>query len=99
MAPGFAYIARSAGAPVIPVVVAGTHDVRRGSHYSVTFLSPIEAGPPDAASLSRASRSRAHDLTTRTAHAINAELPERNALTDAEAPALSRWRWLASLLR
>lgn len=97
LAPGFAYLARRAGAPVVPVVVAGTHDIRRGSRFSVTFLPPMMTEAPDPAALSSASRSLAHALTSRTAEAINAELPHRNALTDARLPASARWRWLGRL--
>ena len=44
ISPGFAYLARRAGAPVVPVVVAGSHAVMRGSHFSVTFLEALPAG-------------------------------------------------------
>jgi 1-acyl-sn-glycerol-3-phosphate acyltransferase len=97
LASGFAYLARRAGAPVVPVVVAGTHDIRRGSRFSVTFLAPMMAEAPDPAALSAASRSLAHALTSRTAEAIDTELPHRNALIDARLPARARWTWLGRL--
>jgi 1-acyl-sn-glycerol-3-phosphate acyltransferase len=99
LAPGFAYLARRAGAPVVPVVVAGTHDVRRGSCFSVTFLEAPLTGPADPQALSSASRPAAHDLAARVEAAIDAELPGRNGLTDAQLPDRVRWRWLGGLFR
>jgi 1-acyl-sn-glycerol-3-phosphate acyltransferase len=97
LAPGFAYLARRAGAPVVPVVVAGSHAVRRGSRFDITFLEPMSGGPADPGALSAASRPAAHDLAVRVEAAIDAELPARNALTDAQLPARVRWPWLGRL--
>ena len=97
IAPGFAYLARRAGAPVVPVVVAGSHAVMRGSHFSVTFLEALPAGAPDPEALSAASRPLAHALAERVAETFDRELPGRNAQTDARLPRVARWRWLGGL--
>lgn len=97
IAPGFAYLARRAGAPVVPVVVAGSHAVMRGSHFSVTFLEMLPAGAPDPEALSAASRPLAHALAERVAETFDGELPGRNAQTDAQLPRVARWRWLGGL--
>jgi 1-acyl-sn-glycerol-3-phosphate acyltransferase len=97
LSPGFAYLARAAGAPVIPVVVAGTHDIRRGSRFSVTFLAPMMAGAPDPDPFASSSRPAAHALAARVEDVLNSALPVRNALTDAQVPARARWRWLGGL--
>lgn len=97
ISPGFAYLARRAGAPVIPVVIAGTHHIVRGSPFSVRFLDPIETGEADGDPFTRESRPTVHALADRYAKVVNAMLPEMNALTDAQRPARERWRWLAGL--
>lgn len=97
IAPGFAYLARRAGAPVVPVVVAGSHAVMRGSHFSVTFLEALPAGGPDVEALSTASRPLAHALAERVEEMLERELPDLNAQTDAHLPKVARWRWLGGL--
>ncbi len=97
IAPGFAYLARRAGAPVVPVVVAGSHAVMRGSHFSVTFLEALPAGGPDVEALSTASRPLAHALAARVEEMLDRELPDLNAQTDAQLPIVARWRWLGGL--
>ncbi len=97
ISPGFAYLARRAGAPVIPVVIAGTHHIVRGSSFGIRFLDHIETGEADTDPFARASRPKAHALTDRYAGIVNAALPELNVETDARRPARDRWPWLARL--
>lgn len=97
ISPGFAYLARRAGAPVIPVVMAGSHAIVRGSTFSVRFLEAIEPGGPDPDPFTRESRRLAHELAERYTRAVNAELPAMNELTDARRPRRTRWRWLGRL--
>lgn len=97
ISPGFAYLARRAGAPIIPVVMAGTHAIVRGSTFSVRFLDAIQPGAADLESFRRESRRLAHELADGFAVAVNAELPALNELTDARRPVRERWRWLARL--
>ena len=97
ISPGFAYLARRAGAPIVPVVFGGTHAIMRGSTFSVDALEWIDVGPADREPFSPESRRLAHELTERYTATIAAALPERNALTAARRPDRERWRWLATL--
>ena len=96
--PGFAYLAIGAGAPVIPVVVGGTHRIVRGSSFSLDFLPAQHPGPAGGAGFDPAAREQAHELRRRTELAYEGLLPRRTAEADAKAPPDERWRWLGSLL-
>jgi 1-acyl-sn-glycerol-3-phosphate acyltransferase len=97
ISPGFAYLALRAGAPVIPVVLAGTHRIVRGSSFTVDALDAIDVGAADDQVFSQAGRRRAAELTERYRTMVAAVLPARSALADAHRPARDRWRWLATL--
>jgi 1-acyl-sn-glycerol-3-phosphate acyltransferase len=99
VAPTFAYLAFHAGAPVVPVVLAGTHHIVRGSAFSVDILPALDARPPDPDPFSPAGRRAADDLTVRYREAVAAILPTRTAEADASRPARDRWGWLATLFR
>lgn len=99
IAPGFAYLALRAGAPVVPVVVGGTHHIVRGSTFSVDVLGPIEVGPILEDPFTDAGRARATSLARELEVRVSTLLPERNGQLAALAPARDRWRWLAGLLR
>jgi 1-acyl-sn-glycerol-3-phosphate acyltransferase len=99
ISPGFAYIARQAGASVVPVVVGGTHHIVRGSTFSVDFLESIAAGPADRDAVSNAGRSEAHELARQYEAVVLGLLPSRNADVDALRPAEDRWSWLGRLFR
>jgi 1-acyl-sn-glycerol-3-phosphate acyltransferase len=97
ISPGFAYLATYAGAPVIPVVLAGTHRIVRGSSFTVDALPTLDVGPADADAFTPAGRRRVASLTDRYASAIASILPDRSAYADARRPARDRWPWLATL--
>ena len=68
IAGGFAWIARAAGAPVVPVVIGGAQRIIRGSPFIVRFLAPLPrppAAPPPAAVPREADRPAALDRTRR----------------------------------
>ena len=94
---GFAYLALRAGAPVLPVVIGGTHRIVRGSVFSVDVLAPLDPGEQLVDPLTAPGRARAHELSDQLTDAIAEILPRRTAETDAAAPARERWRWLATL--
>ena len=94
---GFAYLALGAGAPVLPVVIGGTHRLVRGSALTVDVLPPIESGDPLADPFAAPGRVRAHELSTELRVAIASTLPRRTAEADAAAPDVERWRWLGTL--
>jgi 1-acyl-sn-glycerol-3-phosphate acyltransferase len=95
--PGFAYLAVFAGAPVVPVVLAGTHRIVRGSSFTVDALDAIDVGAADKLVFTPRGRRRAAELTERYQMVVAAVLPDRSALADARRPARERWRWLATL--
>lgn len=97
IAPGFAYLALRAGAPVVPVVLAGTHRIVRGSSFSVDALAALDVGEADEGVFSSPGRRRAAELTERYRMAVAAVLPDRSTFADARRPARDRWRWLATL--
>lgn len=97
ISPGFAYLALRAGAPVIPVVLAGTHRIVRGSSFTIDALAPIDVGPADEEVFSGAGRRRAASLTARYRSDVGGVLPGRSALADARRPVRDRWPWLATL--
>ena len=97
MSPGFAYLALRAGAPVIPVVVSGTHRIVRGSRFSIDGLRAIEVGSPVEDPFTPAGRARAHKLSRRLEMVVAEVLPERTAQADARRPGRERWRWLGTL--
>lgn len=97
ISPGFAYLALHAGAPVIPVVLAGTHRIVRGSSFTVDALPVIEIGAADDDVFSAAGRKRAADLASRYQAVIDAVLPARTAQADARRPSRERWRWLGTV--
>jgi len=97
ISPGFAYLAIYAGAPVVPVVLAGTHRIVRGSSFTVDALPAIDVGPANPGVFSPDGRRQAASLTDRYRTMIAAVLPERSADADARRPARERWPWLATL--
>lgn len=97
ISPGFAYLALFAGAPVVPVVLAGTHRIVRGSSFTVDALPPIDVGSADDQVFTSTGRRRAAELTERYRSAVDAVLPSRSAHADARRPARDRWPWLATL--
>ena len=98
ISPGFAYLALRAGAPVVPIVLGGTHHIVRGSSYSVDILPALEPGSTLDDPFVSAGRARAHALTRELQDKVAEVLPERTAQADAAAPSRDRWTWLATLL-
>ena len=97
ISPGFAYLARYAGSPLVPVVLAGTHRIVRGSSFTVDALPSIEVDAAGELAFAPDGRRRAADLTDRYRSTIGAVLPERSVHADARRPAAERWRWLSTL--
>ena len=97
LSPGFAYLALQAGAPIVPVVVGGTHHIARDVTFSLDFGAAIEPGPAMDDPFSGEGRERARALTSRLEAHVASVLPRRTREADAAAPAEARWRWLGSL--
>jgi 1-acyl-sn-glycerol-3-phosphate acyltransferase len=97
ISPGFAYLALRAGAPVVPVVIGGTHHIVRGSRFSIDIGRALDPGAPVDDPFTPVARQRAHALVARFEQVVAARLPERTRAADAAAPPRDRWTWLARL--
>jgi 1-acyl-sn-glycerol-3-phosphate acyltransferase len=97
ISPGFAYLALRAGAPVVPVVVGGTHHIVRGSSFSVDVLPALESAGSVDDPFTSVGRVQAHALAREFHDTVAEVLPKRTAQADAAAPSRDRWTWLATL--
>jgi 1-acyl-sn-glycerol-3-phosphate acyltransferase len=101
IAPGFAYLALRAGAPIVPVVLAGTHRICRDVPFFVDILPPI-APPIDAPMddpFTPQGRERARAVVDAYVAAVAPVLRERAGDADARRPPKERWRRLGTLFR
>jgi 1-acyl-sn-glycerol-3-phosphate acyltransferase len=98
ISPGFGYLALRAGAPVVPVVIGGTHHIVRGSTFSVDVRAPLQAGEATPTLFAPAARERAHALAHEFETVVASVLPGRTRQAEACAPARDQWQWLARLL-
>jgi 1-acyl-sn-glycerol-3-phosphate acyltransferase len=99
IAPGFAYLALRSGAPVVPVVLGGTHRICRNVPFSVDLLpalAPFAEGPLDDP-FTATGRAAARAMVRAYAGAVSPTLRARTADADTGRPARERWRWLGTL--
>ena len=101
---GLAYFALRTKAPVVPIVLGGTHELYRGRRFRVDILPAVDArdlaglGPddPDPAPWSPDERAAAHRLVAmlheRTAEAVAAA----HLATELPPGSRKRWRWLTT---
>ena len=99
ISPGFAYIARRSGAPVVPVVIGGSHRIVRGSRFSLQVLAPLHPGASDPQPFRSSARAAAQALAGDYEATVNAALPALNVRAAALGPRDDRWAWLSRLLR
>ncbi len=99
ISPGFAYVARRSGAPVVPIVIGGSHRIVRGSHFSLQVLAPLHPGPSDPQPFRSSARAAAQALARDYESAVNAALPALNVRAAARGPRDDHWAWLSRLLR
>jgi 1-acyl-sn-glycerol-3-phosphate acyltransferase len=105
VSPGFAYLALASGAPVVPVVLGGTHRIVRGVAFTVDVLEPIPVRRAatdeaiDADPFAPERRAEAARLLDAFDAAVARVLPERVALADRRRPRRERWPWLGGLFR
>lgn len=99
ISPGFAYLAMAAGAPVVPVAIAGTHHIVRGSSFCVDVLPPLDPGPRVGDPFGPDGRDRARATAATFRAAVTDVLATRTPWVDARRPARDRWPWLARLFR
>ena len=101
---GLAYFAIRTGAPIVPIVLGGTHELYRGRRFRMDILLPmtwqaLAALPPGTEPPERwssAERRIAHQVTRalhdRTAAAVEAA----HLAVEPDPTARKRWRWLTT---
>ena len=101
---GLAYFAIRTGAPIVPLVLGGTHDLYRGRRFRLDILPPmtwqdladLPAGTERPAPWSSAERRISHRVTLslheRTASAVEAA----HLATEPDPTTRKRWRWLTT---
>lgn len=99
IAAGFTYLALRSGAPVVPVVVGGSHRIVRDVTFSLDVLEAIRVERAEGDPFLPEHRARVAELMTRYAACVSGVLVERTATADARHPARERWAWLGRLLR
>ena len=101
---GLAYFALRTGAPIVPIVLGGTHELYRRRRFRLEVLEPVtwqelgcllaDAPPPEP--WSSAERRLAHRVTLalhdRTVHAVAAA----HHATEATPDRRKRWLWLTT---
>jgi 1-acyl-sn-glycerol-3-phosphate acyltransferase len=101
---GIAYFALRTGAPIVPIVLGGSHELYRGRRFRLHVLPPVTARElaqlPDGAPLpdpwTSAERDAAHRIVAEL-HARTAEpVAAAHVATQAPAGAKRRWRWLTT---
>ena len=101
---GVAYFALRTGAPIVPVVLGGTHELYRGRRFRVDILPAVDARqlagiPPEAplpAPWSSAERAAAHRIVT-ALHGLTAgPVAAAHLATEAPAGTRRRWQWLTT---
>jgi 1-acyl-sn-glycerol-3-phosphate acyltransferase len=101
---GVAYFALRTGAPIVPIVLGGTHELYRGRRFRLEVLPPVTArelaGMVDNTALpepwTRAEREAAHRIAANL-HALTADSIATAHLATVLPPgARKRWRWLTT---
>lgn len=101
---GVAYFALRTGAPIVPVVLGGTHELYRGRRFRMEILPAVDgrvlAGlPEDAPSplpWSPEERAAAHRLVAALHELAAGPVAEAHRATELPAGTLKRWRWLTT---
>ncbi|HVQ22359.1 MAG TPA: lysophospholipid acyltransferase family protein [Candidatus Saccharimonadia bacterium] len=103
LAPGIGYFGLRSGAPIVPMVFGGTHELYRGRRIQLRILPAVWATDLAAeASLSGAvtdEREAAHAVAA-TLHALTVDaVADAHRATESARGARKRWRWLTHAFR
>jgi 1-acyl-sn-glycerol-3-phosphate acyltransferase len=102
---GLGYFALRTGAPILPLVLGGTHELYRGRRIVLRVLPPLDArqvaglteGSPLPPPGSPGERDAAHRIVAAVHELTAASVSETHAAAEA-APEMPRhWRWLTGL--
>jgi 1-acyl-sn-glycerol-3-phosphate acyltransferase len=101
---GFAYFAIRTGAPIVPVILGGTHELFRGRRFRLELLpavswqdlvdAPAGTAPPEP--WSSAERRIAHRVTHGLHQRTAAPVAAAHHATQPKPGASKRWRWLTT---
>lgn len=101
---GLGYVALRTGAPIVPIVIGGTHELYLGRRCAVRFLEPADAlvlagldAPPPVGSA--AERHAAHRVVERLHELMAPHVAELHRVTEPPPPRRKRWRWLTTAFR
>jgi 1-acyl-sn-glycerol-3-phosphate acyltransferase len=101
---GAAYFALRTGAPIVPIVLGGTHDLYRGRRFRMEILAPVtgrelaglEADAPLPEPWSSAERAAAHRITAALHERTVDPVAAAHAATELPPGTRKRWRWLTT---
>jgi 1-acyl-sn-glycerol-3-phosphate acyltransferase len=101
---GVAYFALRTGAPIVPIVLGGTHELYRGRRFHMAILPPVLgrelAGLPTGDGVpepwSPEERSAAHRIVAALHGLTAAPVAAAHSATEAPLGARKRWRWLTT---
>ncbi len=103
LAPGIGYFGLRSGAPIVPIVFGGTHELYRGRRIQMRILPAVRAADLAAeASLSGAvtdEREAAHAVAA-ALHALTVDaVADAHRATEPAPGIRKRWRWLTHAFR
>jgi 1-acyl-sn-glycerol-3-phosphate acyltransferase len=103
IAPGLGYFGLRSGAPIVPIVFGGTHELYRGRRIQMRVLPAVAATDLAAeASMSGAvidERDAAHAVAA-AIHTLTSEaVAEAHRATEPQPGSTRRWRWLTHAFR
>jgi 1-acyl-sn-glycerol-3-phosphate acyltransferase len=101
---GVAYFALRTGAPIVPIVLGGTHELYRGRRFRMTVLPPVTgrslAGLADTDQLpgpwSPEERAAAHRVVAALHELTAGPIAAAHAATELPHGSRKRWRWLTT---
>jgi 1-acyl-sn-glycerol-3-phosphate acyltransferase len=101
---GVAYFALRTGAPIVPIVLGGTHELYRGRRFRLDILAAatarelagIDSSDPVPAPWSSEERAAAHRLVDALTALVAEPVAAAHADTELPAGARKRWRWLTT---
>jgi 1-acyl-sn-glycerol-3-phosphate acyltransferase len=99
---GVAYMALRTGAPIVPLVIGGAHELYRGRRLALQVLPPVawqhlvavEPGATPPEPWSSEERRLAHRVTERLAATVAPAVAAVHLATEAPAGTIKRWTWL-----
>jgi len=101
---GLAYFALRTGAPIVPIILGGTHELYRGRRFRLDLLAPVTwqqlagvpAGTPPPEPWSSAERRTAHGVTLAFHEHTAAAVSTAHVATMPAPGERKRWPWLTT---